>query len=590
MAVLNGIPVAPGLARGTAIVYDFEVGRKLSVATSEAPGCDVPREWERLDKALEQSRRDLTHVAKLAGSGSGKATSLSILSAHAAMTAEIASLVKEHIDREQVNAEQALDSVIGVWVERLTRLDSEYLRQREQDVRDVGRRMTRYLAGSMPWSKGPLKADSIVVTRELLPSEAIELSNCGVLAIVADHGGRYSHTAILARSLGIPMITGVADAAQVIHPGASLLVDGGTGVVIVNPTAQEQLVFTERERLRYSVASATPVDCDEPCETQDGVVVELMANIGRPEEIATVAEQHLECVGLLRTEFLFMETHLRPDTPTHRAIYTNMAEQLAGRPLVVRTFDLGREKLPPFLLAEEPEVLKGLHLGGLRFSLAEVEMFDTQIQAILEVAQDHDVRILLPMVVGSDDFAQAITTIQRVADRCGLQNTPPIGAMIETPAALFGLDQILDLADFVALGTNDLTQYLLATDRSLAEAEDDCTAMHPAVLRAIRLVVEAANRLQCPLCVCGEEASDPDFACLLVGLGVRQLSLNPRDARDVRRAIRQIDSRGACRVASRAIDRHSASEVRAILHEWRSRDVGRVASTADPSDYITLKT
>ena len=588
MTILNGIAVAPGLSSGTAIVYDFEVGRKLRVMPSEEAGCDVPREWERLDKALEQSRRDLTHVAKLAGSGSGKANSLSLLSAHAAMTAEIASLVKEHIEREQVNAEQALDSVVGVWAERLTRLDSEYLRQREQDVRDVGRRMTRYLAGSMPWSKGPLKADSIVVARELLPSEAIELANCNVLAIVADHGGRYSHTAILARSLGIPMITGVADAAQLIHPGASLLVDGGTGIVVVNPTAQERSVFTERERLSVSASSTIPIDTDEPCVTQDGVVIELLANIDRPEQIAAVAQQHLEGVGLLRTEFLFMETQERPDTTTHRTIYTNMAKHLAGQPLVVRTFDLGREKLPPFLLAEETELPKGLHLGGLRFSLAEVEMFETQIQAILAVAQDHDVRILLPMVVGSDDLAQAIATIRRVADRCGLKDTPPIGAMIETPAALFGLDQILDLADFVALGTNDLTQYLLATDRALAEAEDDCTAMHPAVLRAIKSVIDAANRLRCPLCVCGEEASDPDFACLLVGLGVRQLSVNPRQAGEVRLAIRQIDSHDAYRIASRAIDCHSASEVRAILDEWRSRNGAQVTSSTNLSDHVTL--
>lgn len=588
MTVLEGTPVSPGLASGTAIVYDFEVGRKMRTESTEAAACDVPREWKRLDMAIKQSSRDFDHIAKLSGDGSGNATSLSILAAHAAMTAEIASLVKEHIDREQVNVEQALDSVIGVWVERLARLDSEYLRQREQDVRDVGRRMARHLAGSMPWTNGPLKSDSIVVARELLPSEAIELSNCGVLAIVADHGGRYSHTAILARALGIPMITGVVDAAQVIHPGEHLLVDGETGVVVVNPTAKEQDDFSKRERSFASVSSTIAIEGVEPCVTCDGVSVELMANVGRSEEIPWVAEQHLEGVGLFRTELVFMEAIERPDTAAQRAIYSEVAEQLVGHPLVVRTFDLGRDKLPAFMLAQDAERPRGLHLRGLRFSLAEVDLFESQLQAILEVSQDHDLRILLPMVVGGDDFAQAISTIQQVADRCGLLNTPPIGAMIETPAALFALDQILDLADFVALGTNDLTQYLLATDRGLAEAADDCTAMHPTVLRAIKSVIDAANRLQCPLSVCGEEASDPDFACLLVGMGVRELSLNPRHAGTVRAAIRQIDASEAALAASLAIDCHSVPEVRAVVREWRSRDDAGANFDAKLSDSVTL--
>ncbi|TWT33871.1 Phosphoenolpyruvate-protein phosphotransferase [Posidoniimonas corsicana] len=584
MPILEGTPVSPGLASGTAIVYDFEVGRRLCVQHAGESGCDVTEEWERVDSALAQSSHDLGRVAELAGNAPVSATSLSLLSAHAAMTAEIAFLVKKHIDHQQVNADRALESVIAAWVERLTRLDSEYLREREQDVRDVGRRMARYLSGSMPWSKGPLKADSIVVARELLPSEAVELSNCGVLAIVADRGGRYGHTAILARSLNIPMVSGITDAARVIHPGDRLLVDGETGLVVVNPTANERGVFNER-MTRVAVDSSTKmIECGQPCTTLDGVGIELVANLGRPDETASVVEQGLEGVGLFRTEFMFIDAPDRPDPATQGAIYADIANQLAGRPLVVRTFDLGRDKIPPFLLSDEAEQPNGLHLGGLRFLLAESSLFESQLQAILEVSQDHDLRILLPMVVGSDDFGKAVSVIQRVADRCGVLRTPPIGAMIETPAALFCLDQILDQADFVALGTNDLTQLLLATDRDLAQAKDDCTAMHPSVLRAIKSVVGAAARLQCPLCVCGEEAGDPDFACLLVGLGIRELSLGPTLAPAVRSAIRKIDSGVASRVASRAIDCDSVAEVRELIDEWRSRDFAEADFADRPFD------
>ena len=567
MTVLKGIPVAPGLASGTAIVYDFEVGRKLCVPSSDVPRCNVAQEWKRLDEALEESSRDLTHVASLAGEGAGNATSLSLLTAHAAMTAEIASLVKKQIDSKLVNVEQALDSVIGEWVERLTRLDSEYLRQREQDVRDVGRRIARYLAGSMPWSKGPVAANSIVVARELLPSEAVELANCGVLAIVSDHGGRYNHTAILARALEIPMVTGIADASRLIQPGTPLLLDGEAGLVVTYPTTRERDAFSEQMKRLASVTSTQMLSIVEPCVTRDGVAVELAANIGGPEEIPLVAEQRLDAVRLLRTEFLFMQSHERPDTQTQIEMYTCMARGLEGRPLVVRTFDLGGDKLPPFLAAEDSGQHRGLHLGGLRFSLTERRLFESQLKAVLSVSQEYDLHILLPMVVGADDFSRAVSTIQQVADRCGSLRVPPIGAMIETPAALFSIDEILDLADFVALGTNDLTQYLLATDRDLAVDEDDCTAMHPAVLRAIKTVVDAATRLQCPLCVCGEEVNDPGFAGLLVGFGVRALSLSPKQAPDIRAAIRQIDSRDAHVVAERALSCHSVADVKALIAE-----------------------
>ena len=574
MTVLKGIPAAPGLASGVAVVYDFEVGRKLSSPSNDVRRCDVEQEWERLDSALEESSRDLANVADRARAETRGVTALSLLAAHAAMTKEVASLVKKQIDSNLVNVEHALESVIDEWVERLTRLDSEYMRQREQDVRDVGRRITRYLAGSMAWSKGPLTDDSVIVARELMPSEAVELANCGVLAIVSDHGGRYSHTAILARALGIPMVTGVTDAAQLIHPGEPLLVDGEAGLVVAHPTRQEREAFSACVQRSASPPLESAPESVEPCVTRDGVAVELAANVGGPDDIALVAEQHLDGVGLLRTEFLFMQSHERPDTLTQIEMYAGMAQALEGRPLVVRTFDLGGDKLPPFLVAEEATRRQGLHLGGLRFSLAEGRLFESQLKAVVAVAQEHDLQILLPMVVGADDFSRAVTVIQQVAERRGFSRVPPIGAMIETPAALFGLDEILDLADFIALGTNDLTQYLLATDRDLAVHEEDCSAMHPAVLRAIKTVIDAATRLQCPLCVCGEEASDPDFACLLVGLGVSALSLDPRLSLDIRKAVRQIDSRDARDIAEQALSCQSVADVKALVTEWRTAAEG----------------
>jgi phosphotransferase system enzyme I (PtsI) len=295
-----------------------------------------------------------------------------------------------------------------------------------------------------------------------------------------------------------------------------------------------------------------------------------LANTSLPEEIEAVAKHGLAGVGLFRTEFLFLESRERPSLQTQVEMYDNMAKGLNGQPLVIRTFDLGGDKLPPFLLTEEPETHCKLHLRGLRFSLAERNLLEEQLHAILQVAQTSDVHILFPMVIGRDDLSQAIAAVDRVVKKFDFLRTPPIGAMIETPAALYALDEILDLADFIALGTNDLTQYMLATDRDLAEGQDDCTAMHPAVLRAIKQVVLAAEKHQCPVCVCGEEAGDVDFACLLIGLGIRELSLSPGRGVVVRQVLHGINSQAAAKTAARALRCQSPGEVRALLAELRS--------------------
>ncbi|MEQ9379656.1 MAG: phosphoenolpyruvate--protein phosphotransferase, partial [Pirellulales bacterium] len=520
MVKLKGISIAPGYASGSAIVYGLEIERTLAVPHREIVQSEIGLETKRLNDALELTSRDM----RPAESEPTLVKSTALLSVHATMAKDIAALVRQRIGREFVSVEQALDSVVGDFVERLQRLDNEYFREREQDVRDVGRQMMRHLSGA-PASVGErVPPGSIVVARELLPSETIALAKAGVIAIVTEHGGKYSHTAILARSLGIPAITGIHNITSQIPLGARLLVDGVKGCVIVAPSSADEAQFVRRKQ-EYNGRATMMADNEIlPSVTRDGVEISLLANIARPEEIGSVATHNLGGAGLFRTEFLFLESHERPGLQMQATIYENMANGLAGLPLVIRTFDLGGDKLPPFLVLEESECQGSLHLRGLRFSLAEGELLDTQLRAIANLAQTSDIRILFPMVIGGDDFSQAIAAVDRVVDQFKLVRRPLIGAMIETPAALYALDEILDLADFVAIGTNDLAQYMLAADRDLAEAPDDCTAMHPAVLRAIKQVVQAAEKWQCPVCVCGEEAGDVDFACLLVGLGIRELS------------------------------------------------------------------
>ncbi len=401
MKVLEGSPISPGFARGIAIVYDYEVERKLKIPDREIEHAEVKSECDRMDDALEQSKRELKTAEQTASRDSRFTDAAALLSAHAAMASEIAESVKQQIGSDLVSVEQALDSVIRDWISRLQKLDNEYLQQREQDVRDVGQRMTRALAGVLPWNCDSLPPGSVVVARELLPSEAVGLANSGVVAIVSEDGGKLSHTAIVARSLGIPAISGISKVTSRIASGAMLLVDGLTGAVTIEPAESEETAFSVRQLEHERQISALLSEEKQPCVTLDGVEFSLLANVGLPDELDQVTEHHLTGVGLFRTEFLFIESHTRPSFDLQLQVYVDMASKLAGLPMTIRTFDLGGDKLPPFLVLDEVRNRSSLHLRGLRFSLSEKNLLDAQLRAIVQVAQTTDVRILFPMVIGS---------------------------------------------------------------------------------------------------------------------------------------------------------------------------------------------
>ena len=552
MHLLEGIAISPGYAEGVAVVYDYETDYRLEFPDRDISTSEIGLEHGRMDNAMELSHRELQRAEQSTSDPTGPPDSAALLAVHAQLVHDIAAQVKQHLSHEMVNAEQALDSVIGKLVDRLCQLEDVYLREREQDIRDVGRRMMRHLTGAPRFPDVPLPAHAVIVARELLPSETIELAQAGLLAIVTEQGGKDSHTAILARSLGIPAVTGLFDVTSQVQAGMHLLVDGQAGRVTIAPSASELAEFSKASEDYQRSTAANAADEMLPCLTQDGIEISLFGNIGRPEEVEQTGLHNLSGVGLYRTEFLFLESQECPSFETQCEIYAQAAKVLNGQPLVIRTFDLGGDKLPPFLTSHPSVPHPSRHLRGLRFSLAERLLFETQLRAIVQVAQAADVRLLFPMVIGSDDFSRAVAAVDEVIDKLGAPRRPPLGAMIETPAALFALEEILELADFVSIGTNDLTQYMLAADRDAADLTDECTPWHPAVLRAIKRVVDTAAAKDCPVCVCGEEAGEADFACLLVGLGVRELSMTPVRAASVRHALRKMDCPTIEELANRA--------------------------------------
>ncbi|MBV8209522.1 MAG: phosphoenolpyruvate--protein phosphotransferase, partial [Burkholderiaceae bacterium] len=385
-------------------------------------------------------------------------------------------------------------------------------------------------------------------------------------AIVTERGGTTGHAAILARALAIPAITGVSDAATLIRPGAELLVDGALGVVSVDPPPEEAEGFSLRAQRCDQGQSVAISEDGLVAATLDGATIGLYANIGRAAEAMDAVDHGLDGVGLFRTEYLFLNEAEAPTFEKHRTAYEDAARRLDGRPLVIRTLDLGGDKFPRFL-GSHHEANPMLGLRGLRFSLTEGRaLFETQIRAILAVAASHrEVRVLLPMVLGAADFSAARSAIEKLARDEHLRQRPKIGAMIETPAAVLTIHDILELADFASVGTNDLTQFILAADRNAFDVIEHHTVLHPAVLRAIKLVADAGERAGKAISVCGEAAANPAVAGLLIGLGIRQLSMSPAASTWVRQRIRTLDSREAEAHAVRALKCKDAELVRMAI-------------------------
>jgi len=444
MLELRGRPVSPGLARGKAYVIG---GGRVAVPHYRIAASVTDEERHRLQSALRRGADDLARLQERVQAELGRPEA-EIFDAHRALLndEQFRKRICRYIEQQQVNAEWAVETTVKDIAASLESAETEYLRERAADVRDLGRRVLRHLSDDERRPLAYLPAGSILVARELFPLDLMEIDRAHLSAIVTERGGATGHAAILARALAIPAITGVGDAITVIPPESELLVDGGSGVVTVDPPAHEAEHFSLRAQRYDQGQSAAETEGGLVAETLDGAAIGLYANIGRAMEAQDALQHRLDGVGLFRTEYLFLGEAEAPTFEKHRAAYEDAARRLDGRPLVIRTLDLGGDKFPRFLESHH-EVNPMLGLRGLRFSLTEGgALFETQVRAILAVAASHrEVRILLPMVLGAADFGAARSIIEKLARDEHLRERPKIGAMIETPAAVLTIHDILEL-------------------------------------------------------------------------------------------------------------------------------------------------
>ncbi len=576
--ILEGLGVSSGIAIGPAYVMDADAIHVPEYAIAEdAVEAEQARFAAALARAQKQLRKLKTKTAGLPGTAAEEIGFL--LDAHLLMLSgsRVVRGVERRILEDRINAEAAVQAEISQVAQDFAALDDAYLAARAHDIREVGDRLLRNLTQTPYQVFSHLPPDSIVVAEELSPADAALMDPDQVAGFATVLGGAEGHTAIMARSLGLPAVLGVAGLLGAIRTGEPLIVDGQAGRVVLFPAPATLAEYRRRqeERLREDRLLARLRRL--PAITRDGTRVELQANLELPRELDLALTAGAEGIGLLRTEFLYMNREDLPDEDEQYETLRGLADGLGGKSMTVRTLDVGGEKLAYSLGGRIAEsVNPALGLRAIRLSLKERQLLDTQLAAILRAGAHGPLRILLPMISTISEIRQVreiLKTLARRLKRRGVaiaDPLPPLGVMIEVPGAALAADALAQAADFFAIGTNDLTMYTLAIDRGDEQVAHLYNPLHPAVLRLIHFAAEAALRARIPVSVCGEIAGDPRFAPLLLGLGIRELSMAATALPRVKQRIRGIDFLAATRCAQVIMEQADSGRIATLLDDFNA--------------------
>jgi len=560
----RGVAVSEGVAAGR--VLRIHTGGRGNIYRATLAPDDIKREVRRFQAAVRLSRRQLLAIKRRAEVALG-AEHAYIFDAQLLMLEDRKLLdeVEDYIRQERANAEWgvkvASDKLLAVYAE----IKDDYLRERSSDIEDVTRRLLVALSGEAQSRR--LTEDAIVVAEELLPSSAAELDFSHVRAIASDAGGWTSHTAIIARGLGIPAIVGLRDLYRYARTGDEIVIDAGRGEVVLHPSGVTLERFTVERKLSHASAGVAH-DGSAPLLTTDAIEIILRANVELPPEYEGVRRYGARGIGLFRSEFLFSQRNGTPTEDEQCAAYVEIAALGGADGAKVRLFDLGGDKHN----AGEFETVErnpALGLRAIRYSFQHEDMLRTQVRALLRAATTGRLDVVLPMISDVSEVRRARRIIEDERARLGAEGKPAgelkIGAMIEVPAAVMVADQLAREVDFFSLGTNDLVQYLLAVDRSNDEVAGWFRTLHPAVLQSIKRTIEAAGGAGIPAIVCGEMAATPAYALVLVGLGARVLSMAAAAMPRVRRTLAQVDAATATEIAELCLRAATADDAEEIV-------------------------
>src|SRR5437870_458771 len=539
----EGIGVSPGIAVGSVhlVREDIDEVVRYQIAPSQ-----VTDEIGRFEAGLIQTRMQILEMQQRIAESIG-AKDAAIFDAHL-LVVEDRTLIDEvlrKLETDLCNVEWVFQEVATRYAETLNKIDDPYLRERALDIQDVTKRVIRNLQGKSPKTFLALTEPHILVAHNLTPSDTASMDRANVLGVATDRGSRTSHAAILARSLNIPAIVGLHDITAKLETGQDVLLDGNDGWLIVDPTPKTVAEYAEIESRRAKVTAKLKELRETTSTTRDGRHIVLSANIELPQDVDAVEANGAEGVGLYRTEFLYLNRPTLPSEDEQYEIYRKVAERVRPDPLIIRTFDLGGDKLAPDTVDIADELNPFLGWRAIRFCLENIDIFKTQLRAILRASAVGNVKIMFPMISGLDELRRAIAVLDECREELRRSGVPldeeiEVGAMIEIPSAALCANVLASEVDFFSIGTNDLIQYTLAVDRVNEKIAHLYEPTHPAILRLLRMIAEAAHAHHIWVGVCGEMAGDVALVPLLLGLGMDELSAGATSVPRVKRAVQSL--------------------------------------------------
>ena len=573
-----GVGVSPGVVLGRiqVVTDDFEEIARRPITSEEIAG-----EIGRFETALIQTRVQILEMQQRIAEAIG-AKDAAIFDAHL-LVVEDRTLIDEvlrKLEADRCNVEFVFHEVATNYAETLGKIDDPYLRERALDIQDVTRRVIRNLQGKAPKEFPGTSEQHILVAHNITPSDTATMDRKTVLGFATDLGSRTSHTAIMARSMGIPAIVGLHDATEKLESGQEVLLDGYNGVLILNPTPDTRWHYGELKHRQELVAEQLSGLRETKSTTRDGRHIVLSANIELPEDVPAVLANGAEGIGLYRTEFLYLNRPTLPSEDEQYAIYRSVAESVAPHSLIVRTFDLGGDKIASHLDSDD-EQNPFLGLRAIRFSLENLDIFTVQLRAILRASTVGNVKIMFPMISGVMELRRALEVLEECREELRQEGVAfgektDVGAMIEIPSAALCAESLAREVDFFSVGTNDLIQYAVAVDRLNERIAHLYEPTHPAVIRLLKMVADAAHAHKIWVGVCGEMAGDLTMVPLLLGLGMDELSVSASLVPRVKRAVQTLALEECEKLVAEALQLETPNEILARCGEVAQRHYGEL--------------
>ncbi|UCG56671.1 MAG: phosphoenolpyruvate--protein phosphotransferase [Phycisphaerales bacterium] len=567
MEIKKGIAVSPGISIGKSLIIDSEDYRipRRSIRPSHRMA-----EIQRVRNAFTEAISELTQLEEAQDQTEGSRIK-DIFAVHLRFLRDrsLRRKITDLIHAESVTAEYAVSTTLRQIATHFRNVKDAYITERAADIYDIERRLLRQLLGRRREDVEHLSEEVVIVARELSPTQTAGFNREYVKGLATDAGGRTSHTAIVARSLGIPAVVALEDLTEIVGGGDVVIIDGNRGIVIVNPDEETVRQYEEYSREFAELEHKLDAIKGEPAVTRDGVIITLLGNIEFPEEAGVVLEKGGDGIGLYRTEFLYLNSPSEPTEEEHYEAYAETVRVFKHRPVVIRTVDLGADKYTQSKrFAPEPNPFLGLR--SIRFCLQNLTMFKTQLRAILRASLLGEVQVMFPLITNLQELMQAKFILRDVMEDLDEESIEynkniRIGIMIETPAAALTASTLARDVHFFSIGTNDLTQYTLAVDRGNELVSTLYSSADPAVLRLMRMVIQDAHKAQIDVAVCGEMASEPEYIMFLLGMGIRTLSLTPPMIPETKQIIRSVTIEECNNLARKILAMNSERQISSFL-------------------------